>query len=277
MLQGRGLGHGRPRPRDLVRGRPRRPLGRRDRRGPARDSLRIDCPDDLPEAWPIDRPTPFALVLHRSILTATDAQRIARLKARADRTLGSVLCVGPHARYVEVERWSRLVDVVIPEATARETVLRHALAIDRPPRPLGAARPKTAVISANYELRAALADAAKAGGFAVEAVAEPIDAPPGVASAWDVPVLEADWPDRLAGLAKFGPVVALMGFADRSSVALPGGGASACLDLPCDVGDFLAVLDRVAAIRQDPPHEVPPAPVGMRPSRARKSSTARTP
>jgi hypothetical protein len=236
-----------------------------------RTSLRIDCPDDLPETWPIDRPTPFALVVHRSKLTPTDAQRIARLKARADRTPRVVLCVGPHARYLEVERWSRLVDAILPEATARETVLGQALAIDREPRPTGSTRPRVTVISTNHELRATLADVARGGGFAVETAVEPLDAPPGVASAWDVPILEPDWPTRLANLARFGPVVALLGFADRSSVALARRhGAIACLDLPCDVGDLLAVLDRVATIRQDHPHEVPPPPASLRATLARK-------
>ena len=185
-----------------------------------RDALRLDCPGDLPEAWPIDRPTPFALVVHRSNLTPTDAQRVARLKARADRTPRVVLCVGPHARYAEVERWSRLVDAVIPEAIARETVARHALAIERKPRPSGGPRPKVAVVSTNYELRTILAEAARAGGFASEAISEPDDAPSGVAAVWDVPILEPDWPARLAALARSGPVVALLGFADRQAVTL---------------------------------------------------------
>jgi hypothetical protein len=237
-----------------------------------RESLRLDCPGDLPEAWPIDRPTPFALVLHRTILTSTDAQRVARLKARADRTPRVVLCLGPQARYVDVERWSRLVDAVIPEATARETVLRNALAPERPARPPGGPRPKAVVASANFELRTTLAEAARAGGFAVEAIADPLEAGPGVATAWDVPVLEPDWPTRLANLARSAPVVALLGFADRSTVTLARqNGASACLDLPCDVPDLLDALDRITAARLDPAHEVPPAPAGMRSSFARRS------
>ncbi len=162
-------------------------------------------------------------------------------------------------------RWSRLVEAVIPEATARETVLRHALAIERPPRPVGVLRARVTVVSTNFELRTTLADAARAGGFSVETAPEPDDVPSAIASVWDVPVLEPDWPIRLSRLARFGPVVALLGFADRSSVTLARRqGASACLDLPCDVGDLLAVLDRVTTTRQDQPHEVPPSPLGRR-------------
>jgi hypothetical protein len=230
-----------------------------------RDAHWLDCPGDLPEAWPVERPTPAVLVLHRSNLTTTDAHRVARLKGRADPTPRVVLCLGPHARYADLERWSRLVDVVIPEATAREVVARHALGIERQARPANIHRPRVAIVSANHELRSTLADAARAGGFAVEALADPALSPAQLTAIWDVPILEPDWPDRLAGLARNGPVVALLGFADRASVALARRhGASACLDLPCDVGDLLAVLDRVAAMRQDRPHGVPPAPLAVR-------------
>jgi CheY-like chemotaxis protein len=236
-----------------------------------RDTLRIDCPVDLPEFWPIERPTPFALVLHRSNLTLTDAQRLLRLKARADQTPRVVLCLGPQTRYVDAERWSRLVDAVLPEATARETVARHALAIERRPIRSGSPRPKISVVSTNYELRTTLAEAARSGGLAAEAISDVADAPPGVATVWDVPVLEPDWPDRLQRLAKSGPVVALLGFADRTTVThARRSGASACLDLPCDVGDLLAVLDRVATVRLDHAHELPPPPVAMRTVLARK-------
>lgn len=236
-----------------------------------RDGFRLDCPEDLPETWPIDRPTPFALVVHRSNLTAADAQRVARLKARADRTPRVVLCVGPHARYTEVERWSRMVDAVIPEATAREVVRRHALAIERTPRPSGGTRPRVSVVSSNYELRTSLAEAVRAGDFLAEPVAEPTDAPTGLAAVWDVPVLEPDWPARLGILARSRPVVALLGFADRQTVTLARlAGASACLDLPCEVADLLAALDRVATVRLDNAHKLPPHPVGSRTALASK-------
>ncbi len=224
-----------------------------------RDSLRLDCPDDLPEVWPVDRPSPFAIVLHRSKLTSTDVQRVARLRSRADRTPRVVLCVGPHARYVDVERWSRLVDVVIPEAIARETVLRHALALERPVR--NSSRSKILIASTNHEIRAMLVEAARSGGYQTEAITDPADAPKNLTLAWDVPVLEPDWPDRLAVLARSRPILALIGFADRQSVTIARqAGASACLDLPCDVGDFLDVIDRLASVRHDPAHDVPPSP-----------------
>lgn len=236
-----------------------------------RGARRIDCPGDLPDPWPIDGPIPSAVVLHRPTLTAPDALRVARLRARDDRPPRVVLCVGPHARFVDVERWSRLVDVVIPEASAPEIVARHALGGDRVGRP-GGPRPRVAVVSTDHELRATLAEACRSGGFAAEPAVDWADAPPGVAAVWDVPVLEADWAARLARRARSSAVVALLGFADRSTVATAREhGASACLDLPYDLADLLAALDRIAATRpRDPAHEVPPTPLGLRSTMARK-------
>ena len=238
-----------------------------------RTTLRLDCPDDLPETWPINRPTPEVLVLHRSVLNPTDAQRVARLKARADRTPRVVLCVGPHVRAAEVERWARLADVVLPEATASEVVLRHALRADRPARVNGRGGPRVVVVSSDFELRTTLAEVARLGGFEAEPRVEPVDLPPGVAVAWDVPVLEPGWPATLSGLTRSGPVVALMGFADRANVTLARDhGASACLDLPCDLDDLLTTLGRVTASRLDPPHDVPPTPKGKRSGLARRKN-----
>lgn len=233
-------------------------------------ALRIDCPGDLPDAWPVDGRTPLAVVVHRSVLNPADAIRIGRLRARWDPAPRLVLCVGPHARYVDVERWSRLVDVVIPEATAPDTVARHAR--DRLPTPrIGGPGPRVAVVSTNSELRATLADACRSGGLMVEPASDLAGLAAGLAAAWDVPILEPDWPDRLARRARIAPVVALLGFADRGTVAMARrSGASACLDLPCEVDDLVEVLERVAASRgSDPAHEVPPSPMGFRAALAR--------
>ncbi len=228
-----------------------------------RDTLRIDCPGSLPETWPTGEPSPGVLVLHRAALDATDALRLSRLKARAAATPRVILCLGPHARHVDLERWARLVDAVIPEATARETVARHALAVDRPfgSRP-GGCGPRVAVVSTNFELRATLAESCRVGGYSPEPAVDWHDAPAGLPSIWDVPVLEPGWGADLARRSATAPVVALLGFADRATVAQARErGASACLELPWELPDLLRALDR--AIR--PPHAVPPAPMGLRP------------
>ncbi len=228
-----------------------------------RGTPRIDCPGNLPELWPADGPSPGVLVLHRASLDATDAQRLTRLRGRAEGPPRVVLCLGPHARHVDLERWARLVDAVIPEATARETVARHALALDRPiPDRAGRSDPRIAVVSTNFELRATLAESCRAGRYTPEPAFDWGDARPGLPAVWDVPVLEPAWPAALALRAASAPVIALLGFADRATVRLAREhGASACLELPFELPDLLGALDRVV----HRPHGVPPAPLGLRP------------
>ena len=223
-----------------------------------RGARRLDCPGDLPDPWPAESPS--VVVIHRATLTAGDARRLAILRNRTGPTPRVVLCFGPNARHADLERWARLVDVAIPEATASETVMRHALGPDREMRSGG----RIAVVSANHELRATLADACRLGGYEPEAARDWLEADPGIAAVWDVPVLEAGWPERLAERAKGSPVVALLGFADRAMVRQAREhGASACLELPCEVEDLIVALDRVAGRPVgDPAHEVPPAPMG---------------
>ena len=231
---------------------------------------RFHRPGDLPESWAVDGRMPSTVIVHRAILTATDAQRVARLRSSWERPPRIVLCVGPHARHADVERWSRLVDVVIPEATAPETVARHALEGGWMPRSPGP-RARVAVVSTNHPLRTTLAEACRSAGYPAEAAADWSEIPGGVAVAWDVPVLEPDWPARLAARARTSAVVALLGFADRSTVASAREhGASACLDLPCDLEDLIGVLDRLNPARVHPAHEVPAMPMGLRSALARK-------
>ncbi len=68
-----------------------------------------------------------------------------------------------------------------------------------------------------------------------------------VLTIWEVPVLEPGWAERLGRRAvATGPIIGLMGFAERSTVTLAkANGACACLELPCDRDDLLEVIDRV--------------------------------
>jgi hypothetical protein len=117
-----------------------------------------------------------------------------------------------------------------------------------------------------------LVDASKSAGYLVEAVVEPDDSSTNLVTAWDVPVLEPGWTERLERLARSRPVVALLGFADRENVTLARrAGAGACLDLPCDLVDFVGVLDKLTAIRHDQAHELPPTPSAKRSSAIRKT------
>ncbi len=228
-------------------------------------TTRLHAPDDLPEPFVprMGEPAPAAIVLHRAVLTRRDAARIGRFRASCAPPPRVVLCFGPHTRYIDLERWSELVDAVLPEATAREIVARR-IAPAPTRRSPSIPRPRIAVVSTNSALRLALSDACEAGGYSVQAARDWSEAPPGPA-VWDVPMLEPGWIEDLSRRAKLGPVVALMGFADRASVSQARAhGAFACLDLPVDPVDLVTVLDRVPSSRPEPAHELPPPPVARR-------------
>jgi hypothetical protein len=211
------------------------------------------------------------VVVHRALLTPTDAGRLARLRAALDPAPRVVLCVGPHARHAELELWSArgAIDVAIPEATALDVLGRHMAPVEpdrlaRPPVPKKR-RPTIGVVSSNFELRRLLAEACQVLGFPTEAAADLLALDCSGPALWDVPLLEADWPRSLARRARLGPLVALLGFPDRTIVAQARAqGAAACLELPYDLLDLAHVLDRITRRRADPPGAVPPPPAGAR-------------
>jgi len=231
-----------------------------------RATRRLDCGGDLPEDWP-EGPSPATLVLHRANLTRTDAERLRALRERGPRPPRVVLCAGPLARYHQWERWGPLVEAVLPESTASETVARHVAAAAGQRRCAGP-RPRMAVVGGDFELRRTLAEICAGAGYPSQFARSWDDAPAGLLTLAAVPVLEDGWDHDLARAARSRPVVALLGFADRQSVALARRrGAVACLDLPCDLADLVFVLDRLAAGRAEPPHAVPPSPAGLLRSR----------
>ena len=160
------------------------------------------------------------LVMHRSRLSPADVARLEELR----RELGPaawpriILCVSPYVRYADRSR-------------------RGATPVE--------------VVSSDYELRRVLREAAAHAGYrATDAAALAVgpEAAAGRAlTVWDVPVLEPRWEERLERRCRLGPVLALLGFADRAAVAQArDAGASACLDLPCALDDLIDALDRMA-------------------------------
>jgi hypothetical protein len=250
-----------------------------------RGTRRIACAGDLPEDWNDGGAgglAPRLVVLHRAHLSPVDAQRLARLRssAAADPAPRVILCLGPHVRYAELEHWTArgLIDVLVPEATAADTIARHLLAPQPAavPRRPGRARPRVAVVSTNPELRQTLADACGTLGYPAEPVADWSEAVGGVA-VWDVPVLDPDWPRVLAARARLGRVVVLLGFASRTLVRQARAeGAAACLELPYDLLDLGHVLGRVAARRSERAHTLPPGPKSSRRRGAAASGRAGT-
>ena len=261
--------------------------------------LRVDCRGELPAVPSDPAPVPRLIVVHRQRLVPGDAERFKEWRARAaSDSPALILCVGPYTRYEELERYSGLVDLVLSEATAADVLPRHVSRLldgrpSRSPRS-EAGTMRVLVASANGELGRVVAEACTAAGFRAEEVEDHVvgSRPSGRSSSsapseviltiWDVPLLEA-WPERLERHAlATGPLIALMGFADRNSVALARSkGAFACLELPLNLDDLIDALDRFSRLpaldpeapgaRAEPAHRLPPRL--RRPGRARTGRT----
>jgi DNA-binding NarL/FixJ family response regulator len=139
------------------------------------------------------------------------------------------------------------------------------------------------VVSTDYEIRSMLREACLRAGY--RASDSPTFQSPSDLAVWDVPVLETRWTEQLERRSRGGPVVALLGFADRAAVsAAREAGASACLDFPCAIDDLIHVLDRLASEATPPtrgdslaraqlPHAAH-APHAIRPRRGRTTPAA---
>ncbi len=265
------------------------------------DIIRADCPGELPSE-PLDsKGPPKLIVLHRQRLVGNDAERLKGWRSTVDNgeSPALILCVGPYVRYEELERYSGLVDLVLSEATAAEVLPRHVARLlegrpSRAPRSDGIPL-RVCVAGSNVELTRAVGEACAVAGYRIELTGDPIvgarvsgrnepSAPTEtVLIIWDVPVLDPDWSDRLERhCLQAGPVIALMGFADRTSVALARSkGAIACLELPLNLDDLIDVIDRFSRslpleaqavpLRVESPHHLPPRPrrrVNQRESRS---------
>lgn len=235
-------------------------------------SRRVHCPADLPDDPFGTLGPPETMVLHRAVLTGHDAERVSRWRGSRTPPPRILLCFGPHARGVDLDRWSGLVDLAVPEATALDSIggrLGAPEGRDRRPEPTTArgVRPRVAVVSGHHAIRQMLAEAVEAAGYPVTPAKDWSDAPPRGPAVWEVPALEPGWPEELAQRAKVGPVIALIGFADRELVRIAReNGASACLELPFDLDDLTEVLGRVAPPRPrvEPGHQAPPPPASWR-------------
>ena len=252
-----------------------------------RSIRRLDCPGSLP-TYPFEttRP-PRLIILHRHHLGHEDVVRLMdwRLPQGASDPPAVFLCVSPYVRYVELERVSRLVELVVSEGTAAEVLPRHVVRLldgsDRGSPPAAAMGVRIEVACGNDELSRALVEACGVAGYR----AEPVDdqeiggilrgrhrptTMERVLTIWEVPVLEPGWAERLEWRAlRTGPIIALAGFADRAIVAQArAAGAIACLELPCDLEDVFYAIERAVQStdpkswpvpsRVEPPHALPP-------------------
>ena len=224
----------------------------------------VMCDGEVPDRiFEPDQP-PRLLILHRTRLSQADAARIDQWRsvARTGPMPRVILCYSPYVRYAELERCSRGVDLMIPEATAIETLSRHTSRLldrrsEQTREAIAADCLPVQVISSNYELRAVLTEICLAEGFKVTSdqdfslpsqgrIAREERTSGQMLTMWDIPVLEPNWPRWLEDRAKLGPVLGLMAFADRATVGQArASGALACLDLPVDVNDLVHVILRV--------------------------------
>ncbi len=230
-----------------------------------REKTCLDLAGDWPDSWPDAASSARVIVLHRQTLSVRDAEGLRRLRARDGTPPKLVLCLGPHVRAADLDRWGALADVVLHEATASEVIARHVAAVPRSPAK-GKGIPRVAVVSGLHESRRVLVEGCTWVGYEASPARDWDDAGDAEVVLWDVPVLEEFWEEQLAREAARRQVVALLGFADRTTVGRARkAGASACLDLPFDLADLAFVLDRMAREpRVDPVHAVPPKPMGRR-------------
>jgi hypothetical protein len=246
----------------------------------------VMCSGEVPEL-PFDpRRPPQVAIVHRTRLSAADVSRLEawRPESRPNVLPRIILCFSPFVRYAELERCGRSVEIMIGEATAAET-LGHHLARLLPDRSQPSGRSITSalavdVTSSDQSLRSVLHEALVEAGFQVttghdlpcERGAGDSAAGDPVVTVWDVPVLEQRWPELLRRQSRFGPVIALLGFADRLMVDRARcSGVSACLDLPVDLEKLVLIVKRWSAGdrlghalpggRLESPHVLPPPPV----------------
>jgi hypothetical protein len=248
----------------------------------------VMCAGDVPERPYDPLQPPEVVVLHRSRLSQADVVALARWNPedRSNTLPKIILCFSPYVRYEELEQCGPFVERAVGEATAAEVLSHHLASLvqhgEPTPRIPASDRAPVRVLSSDHGLRSVVTEACISAGFRVIAQRDPCprgDSPDGlvdrpVLTVYDVPVLEPAWPELLYRQCRLGPVVALLGFADRVTVAqAKAAGSSACLDLPQDLDDLIHVLDRLSlSIRPGQPnapggraeaaHLLPRPPVG---------------
>jgi hypothetical protein len=230
------------------------------------------------------------IIIHRHHANAADVKRIKSWRdARTSRGSSAlILCFSPYLRYAELERISGLFDQMVPEATAIDVlpgrVARLVAGGNITAPHAGGSSFRIEIACGTREVGEVLVETCLDAGYRAETVDEshvgeemrpyvsPVSATERVLTIWEVPVLEAGWPDRIDRHATAtGPMIALMGFAERSTVTFAKAkGASACLELPYDRDDLLDVIDRVVRSadpekwplppRAEPSHVLPPRP-----------------
>jgi len=264
---------------------------------------RLNCTGDVPEEPFGLGQLPRLIVLHRHQLSALDRARIKRWREQIEAEIkpAVVLCVSPYVRYEEIERVLGLVDQVVPEGTAADILPGRIVRYIKGPAarcPRGdGAHFAVEVSGRNEDLCRTLVEVCVRAGYRAAAVddlhaSDFVRAPSAelpraerTLTIWEVPVLEPGWSEALERRAlATGPVIGLLGFADRATVSrAKAKGAAACLDLPFEIEDLIDSVERAAGsrapeqwplpARAEPPHQLPPRPRRRTASRETSSVT----
>ena len=249
---------------------------------------RVNCSGDLPDlafdprhAAASDR-RPSALCERRRCEADQELVRFQGVPRRA----GADPLFQPLSALCGTGALSNLFDQTIPEATAADVLPGRVarLIAGQSASEVPTARPsfRVEIACGTDELGDSLVETCADAGYRVEKVDDagfgedlrawvsPVATTERVLTIWEVPVLKPGWADRLGRRAiAMGPIIGLMGFAERSTVTLAkANGACACLELPSDRDDLLEVIDRVTRSiplgkwplppRAEPPHVLPP-------------------
>jgi len=254
------------------------------------DVLKVNCSGDVPEQPFGSGRWPRLVVLHRHRLSALDRTRIKRWReqSEAEFTPAVILCVSPYVRYEEIESVLGVVDQVVPEGTTADILPGRIARYLKGPAARGprgdGSHFAVEVSGRNEDLSRTLVEVCVRAGYRAATIDDLTDgefarsqSPASTVAErtltiWEVPVLERGWSEVLERRARAtGPVIAVMGFADRATVSCAKAhGAAICLELPFEIDDLVGAVARAGgslapeqwplAARAEPPHQLPPRP-----------------
>ncbi len=219
---------------------------------------------------------PRAVVAHRHSLATTDLKTLEQWRDQLGPRTPIVVCVSPFARYAEIARANRVVDAIVPEATAVDSMparLERLLGLTEPDeRPSPSFRIE--VSCGLYELGRVIVETCERAEFKAELVDDLVGLAQTrgkreskrraerVLTIWEVPLLDPGWREALVDRVRAtGPVIAVFAFADREAVTTAwDAGAAACLDAP---GDFELLADVISWTARSYPLDHWPVPARL--------------
>jgi len=205
--------------------------------------------------------SPSRILLHRKAMGPREIGILSQLRealATVSQNRTVELIIGDLVRYADLQIAATLVDRIVPESVAAD-LLGSRSSIARTDRRDNTASP-IGILSANDALSSTLKDILLEWGYDPRCLGGWSDPRihAGALLIWDVPTLSDRWEIRLRDQSRVRPILALLGFADRTIVnRARQAGAIASLDLPFDLGDLETILNRFAVKSQLPGDQEP--------------------